>query len=84
MSQSGQTMNIVFNSAQLYIIDYPAKDAVEIFDRRSGRLGLIQGAVAQRFRREFGALMEDEPNEEKFDELMDAYDSLMHQPITLN
>ena len=77
-------MHIVFNSPELYIIDYPAKDAVEIFDRRAGRLGLIQGAVAQRFRHEFGQLMENEPDEEKFDALMDSYDSLMHQPITLN
>lgn len=84
MNPFEQTMNIVFNSPQLYIIDYPVKDAVEIFDRRHGRLGLIQGAVAQRFRREFGALMENAPDEEKFDALMDTYDSLMHQPITVN
>lgn len=77
-------MNVVFNTPQLYIIDYPAKDAVEIFDRRHGRLGLIRDAVAQRFRREFDALLQDDPDEEKFDALMDAYDSLMHQPITLN
>lgn len=70
-------MNVVFNSPQIYVIDYPANDAVEIFDKRSGRVGLIQGPVADRFRREFGIFLKDEPDEEKFDELIEAYDTLM-------
>lgn len=75
-------MNVVFNNPQAYIIDYPANDAVEIFDKRSGRGGLIQGQVAERFRREFGTFMDNDPDEEKFEALIDAYDSLMHPSVT--
>ena len=70
-------MNIVFNSPQVYIIDYPANDAVEIFDKRSGRLGLIQGPVAERFRREFGIFIDGGADEEKFDDLIESYDTLL-------
>lgn len=72
-------MNLVFNGPQAYIIDYPANDAVEIFDKRSGRLGLIQGAVAQRFRREFGEFVDNQPDEEKLDLLIGNYSELMSQ-----
>ena len=72
-----QVMNIVFNSPQMYIIDYPANNAVEIFDKRSWRLGLIRGPLAERFRRELDIFIDDGADEDKFDDLMEAYDVLL-------
>jgi hypothetical protein len=77
-------VTIVFNSAQVYIIDYPANDAVEIFDKRSGRTGLIQGAVAARFRREFSDFMEATPDEDKFEDFIGPYSTLLNQQATMH
>ena len=32
-------MQVVFNHPMMYVIDYPAEDAVEILDKRAGRVG---------------------------------------------
>ncbi len=77
-------MAIVFNSPQVYIIDYPANDALEIFDKRSGLTGLIQGAVAERFRREFSDFMDDTPDDDKFEELIGPYSTLINQQATVH
>ncbi len=77
-------MVIVFNSPQVYIIDYPANDAVEIFDKRSGRTGLIEGAVAERFRREFSDFMDDTPDDDKFEDLISPYSTLINQQAAVH
>lgn len=43
-------MRIVCNSPELYVVDYPAIDAVEVIDKRVGKGVLIRDEAAQRFR----------------------------------
>ena len=45
-------MRIVCNSPDLYVVDYPAIDAVEVIDKRVGRGVLMRDEAAQRFRAE--------------------------------
>ncbi len=77
-------VNVVFDNPLLYVIDYPGQDAVEIFDKRSGRLGLVRGAVAERFRHDFGILLAKEPDEEGFGDFIDDYASVMNQTAVLH
>lgn len=76
-------MNVLFNNPLLYLIDYPGHDALEILDKRNGRMGLVRGAAADRMRSEFGTFLSEEHNQEEFEDFIDAYGAMLGQPVTL-
>ena len=75
-------MQVVFNHPLMYVIDYPAEDAVEMLDKRAHRVGFMRGAVADRFRREFGIFLSEERDEEQLEDFIDAYSAVMDQPVS--
>jgi hypothetical protein len=77
-------INLVFNSPMLYVIDYPGEDAVEILDKRSGRFGIARGALARRFRHDFGILVAEQADEDRFADFMETYAGVMNQPARLH
>jgi len=77
-------MQIVFNSPLLYVADYPAHDAVEVIDKRTGVGAFMRDETAQRFRAEFLELAAKNPDMEALDELIDHYHALMTQPAILH
>ena len=72
-------MEVVFSNPFIYVIDYPAQDAVELFDRRSGRVGLMMGDVAHKFRHEFDDLLASQPEAEAFEDFIDHYRAILTQ-----
>jgi hypothetical protein len=75
-------MKILFNNPQLYVIEYPGFDALEILDKRNGRVGLLRGATADRLRGEFGKFLMHEHNEEEFEKFIDSHEAILHQPVS--
>jgi hypothetical protein len=76
--------NVVFDSPTMYVIDYAGQDAVEILDKRSGRVGLVRGALAQRFRHDFGILLSHQADAEEFEDFMDGYEAVMNQSARIH
>jgi hypothetical protein len=75
-------MQVVFSNPLIYVIDYQAHGAIEFVDRRSGRVGLMLGDVAHKFRHEFEDLMASEPELDAFEDLIDHYSAFMTpQPV---
>src|SRR5574337_774859 len=72
-------MNVVCNNPVLYVVDYPALDAVEVIDKRSGKGAMMSNGAARRFRQELQSLAGSE-GEEDFVELLDHYGALLIQP----
>ena len=72
-------MNVVCNNPVLYVVDYPALDAVEIIDKRSGKGTMISDGAARRFRQELQGLAGSDA-EEDFEALLDHYGALLTQP----
>jgi hypothetical protein len=75
-------MNVLFNNPQLYVIEYPGLDALEILDKRNGRMGLLRGATADRMRGEFSQFLTQDHNEEEFEEFIDSYEGILDQPVS--
>jgi hypothetical protein len=77
-SKRSRAVNIVCNNPDLYVVDYPAIDAVEVIDKRSGLGTLMRDEAAQRFRMELQewAVSQDP---ETFDSFIDHYGALMTQ-----
>jgi hypothetical protein len=77
--EDSSVINVVFNNPMLYVVDYSGKDAIEIIDKRSGRVGLVRGALANRFRHDFGILVAEQADEERFEDFIESYDAVMNQ-----
>lgn len=75
-------MQVVFNHPLMYVIDYPAEDAIEMLDKRAGRVGVMRGAVAERFRHDFGIFLAEERDEEQLEEFIETYSAMMDQPAS--
>ena len=72
-------MEVVFSNPLIYIINYPAQDAIELFDRRSGKVGFMLGEAADQFRHEFGDLLASDPELDAFEDFIDHYSALLTQ-----
>lgn len=74
-------MQVLFSNPLIYIIDYPAHDAVEVFDRRMGKVGVMIGDVAHKFRHEFDDLIASEPELDAFEDFIDHYSAFLTQSV---
>jgi hypothetical protein len=75
-------MTVLFNNSLLYVIDYPAHDALEILDKRNGRMGLLRGETADRMRGKFSLFLTQEHNEEELEEFIDSHECILDQPVS--
>lgn len=66
-------MNIVYNSENFYVVEYPQQHGYEVVDKQSGRGTYFGGNVAERFRVSMiGALGED-PSTDHLDEFLSGF-----------
>ncbi|MHB8801835.1 MAG: DUF3567 family protein [Rhodocyclaceae bacterium] len=77
-------MDILFNNPQLYVIDYPGHDALEILDKRNGRVGLLRGATADRLREEFREFLTKTHDDEEYADFLDSHDAILEHPVSLH
>ena len=75
-------MNVLFNNPLLYVIDYPGFDALEILDKRNGRMGLLRGATADRMRGEFSQFLGQQHDQEEVEDFIDSYEAILVQPVS--
>ena len=77
-------MNIVYNSDNYYVVEYPIQHGYEVVDKQNGRGTYLQGNVADRFRESMiGALGED-PSVEHVDEFLSDFGVLMNFSLTVH
>ena len=76
-------MNIVYNSDNYYVVEYPVEHGYEVVDKQSSRGTYFQGNVADKFRESMlGALGED-PSPEPVDEFLSDFGGLISFPMTV-
>lgn len=77
-------MNIVYNSEQFYIVEYPNM-GFEIVDKISAKGGYVDGLIGIGFQQALmGLLQESQGSEEKVDEFLADYNWLTIQPVTVH
>ena len=77
-------MNIVYNSDNYYVVEYPVQHGYEVVDKQSSRGTYFQGDVADKFRESMlGALGED-PSPEHVDEFLADFGGLIDFPMTMH
>ena len=77
-------MNIVYNSDNYYVVEYPQQLGYEVVDKQARRGTFFQGDVAAKFRESMiGALGED-PSPEHVDEFLSDFGVLINFPTTVH
>ena len=77
-------MNIVYNSDNYYVVEYPLQHGYEVVDKQSSRGTYFQGDVAEKFRESMiGALGEDS-SPEHVDEFLSEFGVLINFPMTVH
>jgi len=77
-------MNVMYNSDNYYVAEYPGQHGVELVDKNTGRGTFLEGAVEAKFRAGMARLATGKPSEESVDEFLEGYDALLNQPVMLH
>ena len=77
-------MNVLYNSEQYYVVEFPGLGGIELVDKSSGRGGFLAGAVEVKFRATMAGFAAGEPTAESVDEFLGHYDALLTNPMVLH
>ena len=77
-------MNIIYNSENYYVVEYPAQHGYELVDKRAARSAFYQGDVAERFVQSMQIAVNEDASVEHVDEFLGSYDVLMSTPLTMH
>jgi hypothetical protein len=77
-------MNVMYNSENYYVVEFPGRHGIELVDKTTGRAGFLEGAVEIKFRATMADLAAREPSVESVDEFLGNYDALLINSVALH
>lgn len=77
-------MNIIYNSANYYVVEYPAQHGYELVDKHAARSTFFQGGVAERFLKSMQIVVNEDASVDHVDEFLDTYGVLTSVPISMH
>ena len=77
-------MNVMYNSENYCVVEFPGRGGIELVDKASGRGGFLEGAVESKFRESMADLAAGEPTTESVDEFLGHYEALLTNPMVLH
>ncbi|MDA8109288.1 MAG: DUF3567 family protein [Betaproteobacteria bacterium] len=77
-------MNVLYDSQNYYVAEYPEHHGIELVDKASGRGAYLEGEVETSFRSSIVRLISNDPGDESVDEFLGRYDALMTNPLVLH
>ena len=77
-------MNVMYNSENYYVVEFPGRHGIELVDKSTGRAGFLQGAVEVKFRASMADFAAGEPSVESVDEFLDHYGALLTNSVALH
>ncbi len=77
-------MNLVYNSAQFFVLEYPAQHGYELVNKHTGLGAFILGDFASRFRDSIEDAAKQDPSTENIDEFLENFQPLMTLPVVVH
>lgn len=74
-------MNIIYNSENYYVVEYPAQNGYELVDKRTQRGTFFQGDVAERFAQSIQEVVAKGATVENVDEFLGDFGVLLDVPV---
>lgn len=77
-------MNVLYNSANYTVVEFPGCGGIELLDKTARRAGFLEGAVEVRFRATMAGLAAGHKDVESVDEFLGHYDALLINPVRVH
>jgi hypothetical protein len=78
-------MNIIYDSENYCVVEYPAQHGYELVDKHAQRGSFFQGGVAERFAEGLRSVVQEaNVSAESFEEYLGNFDILMNQTVTVH
>ena len=82
MAVTAAHMNVIYESDNYCVVEYPAQHGYELVDKNTQRGAFFQGGVAERFaQRMRDVVAEENVSAERFEEFLEDFDVQMNQPV---
>jgi|ERR1700704_6064393 hypothetical protein len=83
-ADKGQAMNVIYNSENYYVVEYPAQHGYELVDKHAARGTYLHGDAADRFLESMKHAISEDASAEHVDEFLDQFDVLLNQPVVFH
>jgi len=70
-------MNVLYNSENYTVVEFPGCGGIELLDKTTRRAGFLEGAVEVSFRASMAGLAAERKDVESVDEFLGHYDALL-------
>lgn len=77
-------MNIVYNSDNYWVVEYPVGNGLELIDKHAARSAFFRGDVAERFAQSMNNAIAEDASVEHLDEFLGNFDVLLNVPVTFH
>lgn len=77
-------MNVLYDSQNYYVAEYPEHGGIELVDKQIGRGGYLEGDIETSFRSSMRDLFSVDSSDESVDEFLGRYDALLTNPVVLH
>lgn len=77
-------MNVLYNSENYTVVEFPGCDGIELVDKTMRRAGFLDGALEANFRVSMAGLAAGHESVEAVDEFLSHYDALLTHSLALH
>jgi hypothetical protein len=77
-------MNVLYNSENYYVVEFPGQRGVEVVDKHRGCGTFLEGALEVKFRASMADLVSQNESADSMDEFLGHYEALLNQRVLLH
>jgi hypothetical protein len=77
-------MNVIYNSDNYYVVEYPAQHGYELVDKHAARGTYLEGDAGEKFFESMKSVIAEDATVEHVDEFLDQLDVLFNLPVVLH
>ena len=81
---AGPSMNVIYNSDNYYVVEYPAQHGYELVDKHAARGTFLQGDTAVKFLESMKIAIAEDASAEHVDDFLDQFDVLFNLPVVFH
>jgi len=77
-------MNVIYNSDNYYVVEYPAEHGYELVDKHAARGTFLHGDTAAKFLESMKTAIAEDASAENVDDFLDQFDVLLNNPVVFH
>ena len=77
-------MNVIYNSDNYYVVEYPAQHGYELVDKHAARGTFLHGDAAEKFLESMKSAIAEDASAEHLDDFLSELDVLFTLPVVFH